>query len=1122
MYKAKDVFDNPSEYWDFLTLDSDSQFEGQHFDRKEAGRLNDSGNLGSNQLNKLADLVTECVSGFANGSVSGGLLVLGISSRGKVTGINHLSEAQISRLVDVNNLLLNQATQVKVSNCQDQNLNPNKIALLYTPHNEKAICQTPGKIPKAWKRQGPSNIPLNHEQIEQLKREKKITDFERGYCCPYDPEDLDRGVLKEFRQVSLSDAIYEWSDEKLLHHAGALIREDDKYIFTNAGFLFFTFNPQRIMPWSYIRLLRFETKQTDSQNLNLPTLEKSFGGSLSQQIRNLRTFFRESGLFKLYQKRDINGGFIEEPEYPYIAIDEAIVNAVAHRDYAMKLPIECEYYLDAFLVRNSGCLIQRDRDVPDRFSLAQTTLVSMPRNSLLIEWLKKMRRSNGQAFVRALSEGTRRMRDEMLNLGLPAPEYKISPAQTRVVLSSKAEEREAAFQGSLAQPSTEFTNLFPLRITSSSDRLFEPKFLHNRRKDLLTTLRDSLQAKGWYIDSSSFNRLIAHKKGGEISQAHNISGTVRFYPAYSFQIRQYEDRYYLCIDYRLEVRNVLNLAKVLNYLPPQDLVGKQAIFNWQGWQRGKIKSASSEYSTIFLFDFQKEEFIASDKIIPNLSTDLIEKLLQSQSINFNLPQAIKKHSLAAQPNAARTRVDKTMAVAHELSTAIFSLRFDDLYLELEPYPVKLHKQNNSNSSFVVKSLPEPNVEFGHHQESPDIRTGITQFGAYTSESKKLEIVPFVDAQLRIKMANLIERLKTGKYKYKGSERTFKTRFSYSSIVTTTSPDNILSECQRILSEHPDWIGDRGLSRLFLIHIPEQVYALDDESSPYYRVKRFLLEKGIPCQMLDTSTLNNPDWKDLNLALDIVSKCGVTPWVLPDAMPDADFFIGLSYTQNGRRGSERLMGYANVFNQYGKWEFYSGNTETFPYSERVQKFQLLTQQTLERLSLGETPHIYFHYSAKFSREDRAAILAAARQVRPEGTYSFVWINSHHQIRLYDSRVETDGSLSRGSYMIGSSNQIYLSTTGYNPYRKALGTPKPLEITIWTEPPPEKPKANPDLKALAVQILSLTKLNWASTDSLCGKPITTKYARDIAYLTDAFIRQNQSFNLHPVLEETPWFL
>lgn len=57
---------------------------------------------------------------------------------------------------------------------------------------------------------------------------------------------------------------------------------------------------------------------------------------------------------------------------------------------------------------------------------------------------------------------------------------------------------------------------------------------------------------------------------------------------------------------------------------------------------------------------------------------------------------------------------------------------------------------------------------------------------------------------------------------------------------------------------------------------------------------------------------------------------------------------------------------------------------------------------------------------------------------------------------------------------------------------------------------------------MQILSLTKLNWASTDALCGEPITTKYAHDIAYLTDAFLRQAGRFVLHPALERTPWFL
>ncbi len=63
---------------------------------------------------------------------------------------------------------------------------------------------------------------------------------------------------------------------------------------------------------------------------------------------------------------------------------------------------------------------------------------------------------------------------------------------------------------------------------------------------------------------------------------------------------------------------------------------------------------------------------------------------------------------------------------------------------------------------------------------------------------------------------------------------------------------------------------------------------------------------------------------------------------------------------------------------------------------------------------------------------------------------------------------------------------------------------------------------DLRSLAAQVLSLTKLNWASTDSHCGEPITTKYAKDIAYLTAAFMRQSGTFNLHPVLETTPWFI
>lgn len=77
----------------------------------------------------------------------------------------------------------------------------------------------------------------------------------------------------------------------------------------------------------------------------------------------------------------------------------------------------------------------------------------------------------------------------------------------------------------------------------------------------------------------------------------------------------------------------------------------------------------------------------------------------------------------------------------------------------------------------VQSLPEPNVEFNYRRESANIREGITQFGAYDNEPTMIEVVPICTPALRNNMAELIERIKTGKYKYRGSERTFSTRFT---------------------------------------------------------------------------------------------------------------------------------------------------------------------------------------------------------------------------------------------------------------------------------------------------------------------------------------------------------
>ena len=1128
MPNPKEVFENYQQYWNFITVNSDDDFEGQHFDRKEVPPVELNGQVDGNALRRFKTTkMVACISAFANSNKDGGLLVLGVSKTGDIKGTDHLRESEINSLMSFNDLLKNyQTPHIYPVECQDNAGLKKKILLIYVPYVQQAICETLSTPPKAWIRSVAQNLQISERQREQLKREKQITNFENVYCCPFHIDDVDQDVLQQFREVYLENANYDLSDEELLYEVGAIDRAENGYVFNNAGFLFFARNPQRQLSWAYIRLMRFEAESNEVESRGLPTFDRKFEGSIIQQIRRIRSFLRESGFFKTYQKRNPDGGFVDEPEFPHIAVDESIVNAVAHRDYGTQIPIECIHYKNAFVVENSGRILQRDRDLPSQFSLQDTTLRSMPRNSKLIEWLKMIRDEDGAEFVKALSEGTRRMRDEMHTAKLHAPSYKIGDSHTIVTLFNNATEREALLRAApIVQDATEFTNLFPLHFETKEGQPADLSILEDRRKDFMIFLKDALRAKGWYVDRLTYGTLTVHRQKSELHLPQEVQNFVRFYPAYKLQLRSYWNKFYLCIDYTLEVKNILRNNALLRRIPSFNLEGRRAVAQLDDWHEVKIIKADTELTHAYFFDLDREETISSNNVIPDLPIDQIKKVLRDLQIQFDLSKEIKRHSLALDPSSARIRVEKTTQMVQDIKKSVFPLIMGNLNVFLYAIPEPLSHGNKPNA-LHVQILHEPSVEFRGNRKLSDIREGITKFGTYEDPQKAIELVPICTDPLRNHMKQLIGRLKTGKYKYRGSERTFSTRFQYNHVVPVSESEKILGECQRLLDEHPNWIGAAGLNRLFLVHTPEQGYARDDQNAPYYRIKRFLLENGIPCQMVDTPTLFNPDWKDLNLGLNIIAKCGVTPWVLPNSIPDADFFIGLSYTRSRAKEARRLVGYATVFNEFGRWEFYLGNTGTFSYEERTQYFADLTKQTLKKLTqlgkLSESPSIYFHYSARFSRDDRQAMLKAARSIYPNGIYSFVSVNLHHNIRLYDNRAETDGSLSRGSYVVTAPHQILISTTGYNAFQKSLGTPKPLEVTIWTERPETGPNQKPDLKSLAVQILSLTKLNWASTNSLCGEPITTKYAGDIAYLTDAFRRQSGEFRLHPTLEATPWFI
>ena len=429
MPTPKDVFDHPLEYLDFL---QSSDFEGQYFERKEV-RIDTK-----NQINTLKDKIKQCISAFANRNREGGLLVLGIADDGTIKGTQHVNEQTMNSILQGTLDLRNHATQVQ--DVELPNSNGKRLHILYTPWTPNAICETFADFPKAWKRVAAQNLALTEQDRDHLKREKEIIDFETTICCPYDPDELDIKVVEEFKKVYLEekDAQYDKTTEDVLYNIGALREENDKYMFTNAGFLFFASNPRRLFTSAYVRVLRFEVNVEKSHTRGVTTFDKRFDGPLPNMIRKLQTFFKDSALFRNIIRRSSHGGFLEDPEYPLFVVDEALINAAIHRDYGATTPIHCVAYQNGLVVENPGGIPQV---VPQHFNLGDTFLDSVHRNSKIVDWMCRMKDEQEKPLVRALREGTEKMREEMHKMGLPPPSYETTFTKTSVTLYNLLEER---------------------------------------------------------------------------------------------------------------------------------------------------------------------------------------------------------------------------------------------------------------------------------------------------------------------------------------------------------------------------------------------------------------------------------------------------------------------------------------------------------------------------------------------------------------------------------------------------------------------------------------------------------------------------------------------------------
>lgn len=287
---------------------------------------------------------------------------------------------------------------------------------------------------------------------------------------------------------------------------------------------------------------------------------------------------------------------------------------------------------------------------------------------------------------------------------------------------------------------------------------------------------------------------------------------------------------------------------------------------------------------------------------------------------------------------------------------------------------------------------------------------------------------------------------------------------------------------------------------------EVLYMMADDLlfRTFYRAikaRTMMHDEAVPIQFLRRDTIDRPDDKGQsyatrawNITTSIYYKARGIPW-RPTDLPRNVCFVGISFHHMKKRSGHLV--YASVAQAYSTdvqpFALKGANIEhdqrrdRQPYLNVAQAEGLLNDvlfQYLERA--GVMPdRVVIHKTTTYQPEELAGFKAAAKD--RVAVIDYIWMRST-AFRMVRKGFEEPW---RGT-LCTLKNQSYLFTGGYIPWWNeypGMHIPAPLEVGT----------ASPtDMKERSKEILTLTKMNWNSSDGISRLPITILFARRVGEL------------------------
>ncbi|MDO9115935.1 MAG: putative DNA binding domain-containing protein [Polaromonas sp.] len=177
----------------------------------------------------------------------------------------------------------------------------------------------------------------------------------------------------------------------------------------NVGLLFFNDAPDRFFPYTQIDVVWFpEGAGGDRFD------EKTFKGPLARMTREALGYIRRNYLHETVLKHPDRAEATRVWNFPYVAVEEAVVNAVYHRSYEEREPIEVRISYEELVVLS---IPGPDRSIKTADFEAGRSVSRRYRNRRIGEFLKELDLTEGR------STGVPKILKAMAANGSPAPRF---------------------------------------------------------------------------------------------------------------------------------------------------------------------------------------------------------------------------------------------------------------------------------------------------------------------------------------------------------------------------------------------------------------------------------------------------------------------------------------------------------------------------------------------------------------------------------------------------------------------------------------------------------------------------------------------------------------------------